>query len=280
METVKIMGREVIATTPEGAEAKAPLAGLLDRLAPKRMDTGDLILPDGVKSVLSRPPSVILVHQTSPQPVGVKWIAADSAADFGPGTSYRLVRIGVPYVIVLAVFTSEGNGDLVLTDRNECFFRAAPLRSLDDVLLYPGLLNCSKFASQDGNPLSWICTQHLDRAALAATGAPARRIRTSLHALLHCLWETGFNRSSERHEGTSWYEVSRGVDERIATVENWQRATDENELVGLDIPWLPTHLTLRQVADRIFDNQKAPRRRLETSGDVARLVFNQKREGS
>ena len=280
METVSINGRDVIATTPEGLEAKAPLTVFLNRLAAPGMDTGDLVLPDGVKSMISRPPCVILVHQTPPQPVGVKWITANSPADYGPETSYRIVRIGVPYVLVLAVFAPDENGNLVLTDRNECFFRVEPLRSLDDPVLYPGLLNCSKFASQDGNPLSWICTQHLDRASLATIPDPARRIRTSLHALLRCLWETGFNRSSERHEGTSWYEVSRNVDERIATVENWQRATEQNDLVGLDIPWPPTHLTLRQVAARIFDNHHAPRRRLETSADLARVVFNLKGPGS
>jgi hypothetical protein len=277
METVTIAGREVTARTAEGLEAKAPLSAFLNLLSPKGMDTGDLILPDGVKSAISRPPCVILVHQTSPQPVGIKWIAPDSPADYGPQTSYRLVRIGVPYVVVLAVFAFEGNGNLVLTDRNECFFRVKPLRSLDDPLMYPGLLNCSKFTPQNGRPLSWICTQHLDRSVLAAMDDPAHRIRKSLHALLRCLWETGFNRSSERHEGTSWYEVSRKVDERIATVENWQAATEANGLVGLDIPWLPTHLTLRQVAARIFDNQHAPARRIETSRDLARLVFNAKR---
>jgi hypothetical protein len=35
-------------------------------------------------------------------------------------------------------FTPELN-----VTRNECFFRNEPLRSLDDELLYPALLNCS-----------------------------------------------------------------------------------------------------------------------------------------
>ena len=100
-------------------------------------------------------------------------------------------------------------------------FRTAPLESWDDELLYPALLNCSKFTPPEGKPLSWICTQHLNYAALSKETSPGRRLRAGFRALMHCLLETGFNYSSENHEGASWFGESCRVDPRVANVEAW-----------------------------------------------------------
>jgi hypothetical protein len=179
-----------------------------------------------------------------------------------------MVRIGLPYLVTLAVFDGA-----VLTDANECFFRTAPIGSEDDALCYPALLNCSRFHVPDGHPLSWICTQKLDRATIAADD-PNVQMRSGLKALMHCLLESGFNESSEHHEAASWFSESRRVDPRIATVEAWQEATAADPLFVLEVPWLPTGLTIRQVVERSYRNLPGGGQTVESVGDLARIIFN------
>ena len=136
----------------------------------------------------------------------------------------------------------EGSLDVpLIAQENECFFRTEPLRSLNDPVFYPALLNCSKFDPPDGRPLSWICTQFMqDRANQIARKStdPNVTMRKGMEALLHCLLETGFNYSSEHHELTSWFTVSKEQDPRIATVERWEAETKKDPNFVLDVPWL------------------------------------------
>jgi hypothetical protein len=275
MDTLKIEGTQVTVTSPEGKTAGMSLEALIGKIAPPRMDTRGAVLPDGVKAVLSRGSLTILVHQTPPGVHNLRWIANDSTENFGPGTKYRQVRIALPYLIVLAVFGPGEKGELQLTGRNECFFRTEPLASVDDELLYPALLNISKFPNPDGHPLAWICTEKLQRAKLAREPDINKRIQSGVEALLQCLLATGFNRSSEHHEGNSWFTESCKADSRIATVEAWEKATDEDPLFVFDVPWLKTNHTVRQVAERTFDHLNATGPTIKTSSDLARIVFNQ-----
>jgi hypothetical protein len=135
------------------------------------------------------------------------------------------------------------------------------------------MLNCSKFKVQEGNPLSWLCTQYLDRS-FESEPDTARRKLLAFQQLRFCLLESGFNYSSEHNEGSSWYTESLSVDPRIATVEEWEKATAEDPMFVLDVPWLPTGFTGGQVADRIFDLHRARQPKFESAGDLARLVFN------
>lgn len=276
METLTIQGNTVCAITPEGQSANMTVDDLVAKLTPPRMDTCGVFLPEGVGCVLSQGPTTIWVHQTPPRVWNFKWIADDSPVRFGAGTRYRNVRIALPYLVTLAVFTPVENAKVQLSAVNECFFRTAPLSSLDDELLYPALLNCSKFTAPEGKPLAWICTQHLDRKVFINEPDLNRRMRLGFKALMHTLLETGFNYSSERHEGSSWFTESAGVDPRIATVDKWQLATNKDPLFVLEVPWLKTGHTLAQVCERIFQNLKARKPRYSSAGDLARLVFNHK----
>jgi hypothetical protein len=270
METITIKDRQVLAVSPEGLKAQMTIEDLILKLAPRRMDTNGAVLPDGLKAVFSRGPFTIWVHQTPPRIWHMKWIKADSPKEYGQGTTYRNVRIALPYIIVFAVFQGDGQ----LMHCNECFFRNEPLNDLSDMLLYPALLNCSEFHVKEGQALSWICTQHVQPAAVLKEPDLNKRMRQGLKTLLHCLCETGFNRSSEKHEKSSWFSNSVGVDPRIATVEKWQDASAKDPLFVLDVPWLKTDLSVQQLGDRIFKNRNAPPLSVATAADVARVVFN------
>ena len=162
------------------------------------------------------------------------------------------MTLSLPYVIVLAAF--EGTR---LSDFNECFFRTAPLTEIDEEneLQYPGLLNCSRFMPQEGNPLSWICTQKLDRRPIRREKDSRKQIAVGLESLRRCLFQQSFNMSSDHHEYSSWYSESRGVDQRISTATRWHEETIKDRYMGLDIPWLKTNETLKSVVERIFQKQ-------------------------
>jgi hypothetical protein len=279
METVTLKDGLAQAVSPEGQTASMKIADLLKTLADRQIDAGDFLLPDNVKAMLVRGKHMIWVHQTPPRVYQFNWIAGDSPSPFGRGTRYRPVTIALPYLVVLAVFAPAELGQVQLTHLNECFFRNSPLSSLDDELYFPALLNCSKYHPPEGRPLSWICTQHLDRSKFLAEPNANRRLRAGLRALLHCLLETAFNLSSEHHEQSSWFTQSLKVDARIGTIEKWQAASAKDPLFVLEVPWLKTGLSVRQVAERIFKNQKAAAPSPATASDVARVLFNQNPSG-
>ncbi len=275
-EEVVIRDREVIAVTPEGQKASMDLEQLIDVLFQSLgpgPETGG-ILPDGVKMVTSKGSVTIWVYERPPQVHNLKWIANDSPSSYGKGTKYRNVRIALPYLIVLAVFMPGRSGNSQLSQLNECFFRTAPLKSTEDELLYPALLNCSKFEPQEGRPLSWVCTVNMNFKRLAAIKDGNARARESMRELLHCVLETGYNQSSEHHEASSWFTESTGVDSRISTVENWEMATAHDPLFVLEVPWLQTGRTVEQVIERIFRYTRVERPKTASAMDIQRIIFN------
>jgi len=275
MDEIIIKGNEVEALTPEGQTATMKVPDFVEALAPRRFDTGDMVWPDGVKAVQSQGDAVVLVHQSAPRVYNFRWIAKDSEAPFGKGTKYRTVRIALPYLVIFVLYVPDERGRLQLSSSNEAFFRTKPITDLErDELFFPALLNCSRFDPPEGHPLSWICTQHLDRAPLMREMDEYRRIRMGFAALMKCLVETGFNYSSEMHEASSWYSESKTVSKEIATVEAWEKASAKDPLFALDVPWLKTGLSVNNLIRRIFSNQRCARRAARHAGDLARIVMN------
>jgi hypothetical protein len=279
-ETVVVQGDCAVATLPEGTRCEMKVSELIRQLAPTVPDTCGAVLPDGTKCALPTRGGVVLVHQTPPQVYGFRWIARDSQAEFGPGTRYRTVRLSLPYVIVLAVFAIPKRGVPVLSERNECYFSNSPLETLglDTPLGYPALLNCSKIGIGDGGglPLSWICTQYLPKPETRGHRSLDASFREGLGALLRHLFESGFNRSSEHHEGESGFSASvkAKIDPRIASVEAWEEATREDPLFAIEVPWLPVGKTLREITARGGKPGRGRGKSFGTAADLVRLIFN------
>jgi hypothetical protein len=274
---ITIEGEGVHARLPEGAEARVSVAEFYEKLLSGLPDTRGLVWPDGTTSLEPAGNGFVLVHQTPPAIHGFRWIAADSESEFGPDTSYREVRLALPYPIVLAVFERGGRaGRIQLGNRNECFFTNRPLarEGMDTPLCFPALLNCSRFPAEPAHPLSWICTQHLPPSEFARRDSLSAAVHDGLQALLRHLLESGFNRSSEHHELSSWFTetVNAEVDPRLASVEAWEAASAEDPLFVLQVPWLPTGTTLGQVIERI--RVQRGNRSVQTAQDVARFVLN------
>jgi hypothetical protein len=281
VQTITIEGDWAIAKSPEGQTKKMEVAKMMQRATP-RMDTGPCILPDGVKAVMSRGPITLWFWEKAPSVQNLKWIAADSPGHYGTrdGTraTYRKVRIALPYLIIIAAFSMGPDGMPNGLGQNECFFRNEPLKSINDELCFPALLNCSKWSDEaESHALSWICTQHLKPNPLMHSENPGDRFIGGFEAVRYCLLETGFNRSSENHEGNSWFKysaVDQKIDPRIATVERWEAETKKDPLFAVEVPWIKSHRSVKDMAERCFRRFRAPDQSVKTSNDLYRVIFN------
>ena len=270
-EDIIIRGDKATVVRPDGKTVTMPVEKLLEKAMPKRIDSCGIGLPHEVRFAHTLGGVTILACEYPPGPYTLSWIAEDSPVHSGPNASYRDVTISLPYVIVLAVFQGTR-----LSDLNECFFRTAPLSEVDEEneLLYPGLLNCSRFRPQQGKPLSWICTQNLDRRPIDAQRDSRKQIAAGLKELRRCLFEQAFNLSSDHNEYSSWYTESRSVDQRISTATRWHKETTKDRFMGLDIPWLKTNKNLKTVVERIFANQGITGTGIHNARQLARIMIN------
>src|SRR4051794_20581100 len=142
-DQLTVQDGKVVLTTDEGRKLERPEAQLVEMLRREVVPPlGGAALPDGVKFVEWREPFLLVVHQLPPHVRLVHWIADDSPRPYGPGTKYRKVRLSIPYAVTFALYFQSGGG-LSLAGANELYFRNKPLRSRDDRLGYPALLNVS-----------------------------------------------------------------------------------------------------------------------------------------
>ncbi len=247
-DQLTIQNGKVLLITEEGQQVQRTEAQLVDMLRAEFLPPlGDIALPDGVKFVEWRPPLLLVVHQLPPHVRQFRWIANDSPAGFGPGTIYRKVRLSIPYTITFALYAQQ-SARLFLVGNNELYFRNEPLRSRDDRLGYPALLNVSRIRAPK-RERTWICTQYLHCG-------PQADWTVQLQALLEHTWNGGFNLSSEAHEGASWYGASKGVHRDLHPVEKWEAASAANDAFALGVNWKPVPLSAGEVMEAIFEENQ------------------------
>jgi len=281
--TITITGKTVRATSPEGVTATMSVERFVRELHPPVMNCGGLVLPHGVHLFFSTPTTTIFFWELPPAVHHVRWISADSAVPYRMGGAkvlYEDRRLAMPYVVIVAVFVRDPSGRLVMSGKNEAYFRTAPLEDADAELLFPALLNISKFPAKAAArmPLTWICTQYLNLQKLAAEPDFNTRVRQSLKALRSTMLEAGFNYSSEHHELTSYWSVSARKIPEIADLDRWEQLSREDPLFALKLPWLPATvgrrpMTVQKLVDRIETLLGAKDTTPDTSDSLARVVF-------
>lgn len=244
-----IENEKAVLTTDEGAKIERPAGDITEMFRKELLPPlNGSAYPDGLKFLEWRDPFLLAVHQRPWQVLSLRWIANDSPAEFGPDVTYRRVRVSVPYSITFAMFFCRG-GQLQLTDANELYFRNAPLTSKEDRLGFPGVYNISRIAVPKREK-AWICTQYLRRE-------PGMSWTQQLSALLDHTWNGGFNRSSEHHEGASWYQLSEGIHADLHPVESWEKATAENEAFGVSVDWKEAPMNVGELMDCMLEEQCA-----------------------
>jgi hypothetical protein len=168
-----------------------------------------------------RRPATGVVIEMPPGPRQVRWISDDSDDPFGPDCEYREYRLSFPWVVLVIVFV---NGQL--SNLQQAFYRTKAIESLDDELQYTNLLNVAQGYDQD----SWVCLVNLRRCLGEMDWD--ERIRT----VTEHFWRAAFNRSSEEHEGNSFWGNLRGLDARVESPEAWEAATRDDPYFTLRCP--------------------------------------------
>jgi hypothetical protein len=247
-DKLTVQNGKAVLVTDEGKTIEMNEAKLMEMLQQEgRPPLNGTAFPDGFKFYEWRDPFFLVVHQLPPHVRLVRWIANDSPQQFGPGTTYRKVRLSLPYAVTFALYYQRGDG-LFLAGNNELYFRNEPLLSKNNKLGYPALLNVSRIPSGK-RERSWICTQYLQ--------CPRTTDWTDqLRALMEHTWNGGFNLSSEHHEGASWYGESKGIHPDLHPIERWEQATAANEAFALGVSWKPVPMCVGELMDCILEENR------------------------
>lgn len=243
------LGRRRIGETSVGTALEL-LAGLEGR------GPGMHVLPRGVRIWHERGDALGVAVEVAPQCRTLRWLAEDSKKPFGPGARYLEYFLALPWVVLLLVLRGG-----TLTGYQQLYYRTAPLDPAGDLLL-PNLPNVAEGYGQR----CWVCLQSLQRAGPLA-------FETLIGKVVEHVYTAAFNRSSEVHEGNSWFGRMRDLDPRVATPEAWQAATRENRAFPLQVPWRPAGTTAAAELGAMLDRVVAPTRP-RTSGDLATLLVH------
>lgn len=283
-ETLTVRGSTVQATSPEGVTATMSVGDFMGAVAPPSMSSCGILIPHGVRLIHSTRRITIMVWEIEPRVHRLKWISKSSKAPHG-GTGrpvlYEFRRLALPYLILVAVFIRGRAGRLVLSGRNEAYFRNQPITSRRNELSFPALLNISKFRKEvaDRSPLAWICTQNTNLAGLAKEPDDDERIRKSLEAVRSTTLETGFNYSSEHHELTSYWSLSAKRIPEVADLDQWEKRSVDDPLFVLELPWLPagsrkSPVTIEKLFARIVDQHRAAEPPLDSAQRLCGIVYH------
>lgn len=230
---IEMVGDRVICRQDGARAFDASLSDFLSTLA-ERADRVALPepIPDGVRFIRQCGETVILVLEEQPQVRTVRWLRDGKSAPFGRGAVYETVRLAFPFVVTIVAFRDGG-----LTGHQQCFYRTEPLTRIADPLLLPNLYNVANGYGQQ----CWLCLANLQ------IDLRPRPWHDKVREIRRHMWGAGFNRSSEVHEGMSYWGVMRTLDRRIATLEAWQQATRDDRFFPLKVPWKPAGTTAADV---------------------------------
>jgi hypothetical protein len=245
-EYIEISGSDVVLKINGIQSKKIPVEEFvlaLQRAADAEVFPG--ILPNGVKYVMQKGMYRVVVVEQSAMPRGVYVITDDSPVPYGSGVKSKLRWLSFPYVCLMILFYGDA-----LSGYQQIFYTAKPLTSFDDELLLCNLPNVST-QGPSGLPY-WFCSQYIGRVTKLSWAEKINKI-------VNHLWRTGFNWSSDIHEGLSQFNAMKELDERISTFEKWEMATKEDHDFALKVNWKSSGMNLKQAIKKLFEFATPPK---------------------
>lgn len=247
-ELIIVQGDRVLLKRPgeKGFRKEAALTELLTRLESYMVAANSTpgealpVPPHGAKAMWqgANGRSVIQVELSPTQRV-VHWIVDNSKHDYGSNATDKPVSLTFPWIEIF--IKCQGK---TFTGEQCLFYRNAPTSSMDDTLHQSNLLNVSDIP---GGMKAWFCSQYLKIPTTAETWNEKIRL------MIEHLWAYTFNKSSEHHEGNSYWGHNHGLDKRIDTLAAWEDASkkDPNFMLSIDWPQMKhnngTSMTIRSL---------------------------------
>jgi hypothetical protein len=170
-------------------------------------------------------------------------ISKNSPVPYGKGVQSQRLQLSFPYIYLFILFHGP-----VLTNYIQLFYTTKPVQTLNDKLYLCNLPNVSVKAVVD----YWFCTQYI--GSVNDLSWPKK-----IETILNHLWRSGFNWSSDYHEGQSMFTKMKTLDKRISSFENWAAATKKDPNFTLKLPWKSANMTIEQAKDNLF-NYKVPKK--------------------
>jgi hypothetical protein len=245
-ESIEIKGTDVflVGSGDPHVKKQIPLRNFLDYVCRSDIKAMDIV-PRGARAAFQKGEDTVLVIELEPGPRVIYWISDDSKAAYGPEVKDRQVLLSFPYTVMIIKF----NRGLV-TGFSRLYYRNRPVESMDDQLSESNLLNVSDVP---GGQRCWLCLQYFKFKAATTWTQKVKEIVDFFYS-----WT--FTRSSEHHEGNSYFVKNRNLDPRINTVAKWSEATRKDNNFMLSIKWPPvlksanppSYLTVRDVIEEML----------------------------
>lgn len=236
--SIKIIGDRVVCKQDGRAALSSSLSDFLAALL-ERSDHMLLpeAIPEGVVFVRRRGDAVVLVIEEKPQLRTVRWLSDESPVPYGKGAVYRAARLAFPFVVIVVALRGGA-----ITGYQQCFYRTSSLQRLDEPLSLPNLYNVAEAYGLK----AWLCLASLRKnLAPLSWEEKVREIRKHL-------WGAAFNRSSEVHEGNSYWQTMRNIDRRVRSLDGWEEESKKAPFFPLEVKWPPAGKTVGQVMDEML----------------------------
>jgi hypothetical protein len=254
---IEVVGEKVV-YKQDGREVMAvPVADFIKTVA-EQSDYRPMpeAIPEGVRFTHSRGDATVVVIEEKPQLRTVRWLSDSSPTPYGKKAVYRATRLAFPFVVIIFALRNGG-----LTGQQQLFYRAAPLERLSDPLLYPNLYNVANGYGQ----VCWLCLANLKQdLSRLSWEEKVREVRKHV-------WGAGFNQSSEMHEGMSYWQTMRRVDQRVASLSAWEEASKRDPFFTLQVKWRPVGMSVGDVIEQML-SAVAPARGLTSATELAQLL--------
>jgi hypothetical protein len=253
---LRISGDTVQVRSGRSKLAEVPVADFVRAVARAAGPGPYVVVPRGVRLTRDCGDVLAVAVEVPPGARRVRWIRDDSPEPFGRGATYREVQLAFPFVIVLLVL-HRGH----LTGHQQLYYRTEPLASADDPLLLPNMYNVAQGYGQR----CWVCLQHVRQER----DWTADQI---ISAAVDHIFSAAFNRSSDVHEGNSYWEMMRDVDPRVASVDAWEESTRASRGFPLEVAWRPADTSVRAELDAMVGQLQSSLPPKPTATHLAGLV--------
>lgn len=234
-------------------DREAPLAAFLGELgsmAYSHVRDRSPLLPPGTRLAVIRGLTTLLAVEQPPQLRRLLW----DLRPIGEDDPYRERVLAFPYMVYIILFYHDSFEEM------RVFYRNGPLESNKDLLCYPNLLNVQ---ASPGT---------LSNCRACMRGKPVlseQSLSLQTEELINYFWTTGFNIDVEQN---SFWRAQK-LDPRIAAVDAWEKASREDPLFVLEIPWESTGFAVQQLMESLMSLRITRARRLEQASDVADLIY-------